>query len=48
MQTRVALDTLLRRHPDLALAVERDELSLEPVPLLTRYRGLPIRLGATN
>ena len=45
METRVALGTLLRRSPGLALAVDRDELSLEPVPMFTRYRNLPVRLG---
>jgi cytochrome P450 len=45
METRVALQVLLDRHPRLALAVRRDELALEPMPLWTRYRELPVRLG---
>lgn len=45
METRVALEALLRRNPGLALAVDRDDLALEPVPMLVRYRNLPVQLG---
>jgi cytochrome P450 len=45
METRVALGALLRRNPGLALAVDRDELALEPVPMFVRYRSLPVQLG---
>lgn len=45
METRVALDALLRRNPGLALAVDRGQLALEPVPMFLRYRSLPVHLG---
>jgi cytochrome P450 PksS len=45
MEARVALQVLLERHPHLTLAVEREALALEPMPLWTRFRELPVRLG---
>ncbi|NHD19535.1 MULTISPECIES: cytochrome P450 [unclassified Actinopolyspora] len=45
MEARVALDALLRRNPGLALAVDREQLALEAVPMLVRYRSLPVHLG---
>ncbi|MGJ7906658.1 cytochrome P450 family protein [Actinopolyspora sp. H202] len=45
LETRIALEKLLRRNPGLALDVERDELVVEQVPLFVRYRELPVRLG---
>lgn len=45
LETRVALGVLLRRNPNLRLAVDRSQLSLEPVPFWTRYRELPLHLG---
>lgn len=45
METRVALGVLLDRSPNLRLAVDRAELVFEPVPLLVRYRELPVHLG---
>jgi cytochrome P450 len=45
METRVALRALFARNPNLRLAVDRSELALEPMPLMTRYRELPVHLG---
>lgn len=45
LETRVALDVLLRRNPNLALAIDRDKLIPEPVPLFVRYPHLPVHLG---
>ncbi|MFF2149207.1 cytochrome P450 [Kitasatospora sp. NPDC058190] len=45
MEARVALQVLFERHPKLALAVDRSELALEPMPLWNRYRELPVHLG---
>ncbi|SDJ92981.1 Cytochrome P450 [Actinopolyspora mzabensis] len=45
LEARSALETLLRRDPGLVLDVDRAELMLERVPLLVRYRELPVRLG---
>lgn len=45
METRVALGILLDRNPNLELAVDRAELAFEPLPLITRYRELPVHLG---
>ncbi|MFE7896735.1 cytochrome P450 [Streptomyces sp. NPDC057424] len=45
MEARVALQVLFGRHPGLALAVDRAELALEPMPLWTRFRELPVVLG---
>ncbi|MDP9641154.1 hypothetical protein J2S53_001099 [Actinopolyspora lacussalsi] len=44
---RVSLgrSTTARRDPGLALDVDRAELVVEQVPLLVRYRELPVRLG---
>ncbi|MEU3606824.1 cytochrome P450 [Streptomyces sp. NPDC035033] len=44
MEARVALQVLFERHPDLSLAVDRGELALEPMPLWTRFRELPVVL----
>lgn len=45
MEARIALQVLFGRHPGLALDVPRESLVLEPMPLWTRYRELPVRLG---
>lgn len=45
MEARVALDALLRRNPGLTLAVDREQLTLDPVPMFVRYRALPVHLG---
>jgi cytochrome P450 len=45
MEARVALQVLFERHPGVVLAVDDEELVLEPMPLWTRYRKLPVRLG---
>jgi hypothetical protein len=39
------LQVLFERHPGVVLAVDDEELVLEPMPLWTRYRKLPVRLG---
>lgn len=45
LEARIAVHALLTRAPHLSLAVPRDELVLEPMPLWTRYERLPVRLG---
>ena len=45
LETRVALNTLLARYPDLELAVDASELRLQTVPFWHRYESLPIRLN---
>jgi cytochrome P450 len=45
LETRVALGVLFARNPRLRLAVDQSELELEPLPLWTRYRGVPVVLG---
>jgi len=45
LETRVALNTLLARHPDLEIAVDATELRLQTVPFWHRYESLPIRLN---
>lgn len=45
MEARVAVQVLLARHPEISLAVPRDELAFEPMPLWTRYQQLPVHLG---
>lgn len=45
LEARIAVQTLLTRHPEMTLAVPRDELTLEAMPLWTRYDKLPVHLG---
>lgn len=45
LEARIALQVLLARHPAISLAVPRGELTLEPMPLWTRYQQLPVRLS---
>lgn len=45
METRIALTTLLERSPNLRLAVEPQELTLQPVPSWHRYAALPVVLS---
>jgi cytochrome P450 len=45
METRIALKTLLERNPNLRLAVQPHELSVQPVPSWHRYAALPVVLG---
>jgi cytochrome P450 len=45
METRIALQTLIERNPHLRLAVEPDELVLQPIPSWQRYSALPVVLG---
>ncbi|ALL79850.1 hypothetical protein AD006_30425 (plasmid) [Pseudonocardia sp. EC080610-09] len=45
LETRIALEVLLRRCPGLALATDRDALEMEPVPLMTRYRAVAVSPG---
>lgn len=44
METRVALKVLFDRYPNLDFAVDSSELILEPIPLWTRFRDLPVNL----
>lgn len=45
METRIALTNLLRRNPNLRLAVDPSELELINIPLWHRYKSLPVVLG---
>jgi cytochrome P450 len=45
METRIALNNLLARNPNLRLAVNAEELKLQNVPLWHRYERLPVVLG---
>ena len=45
LETRIALNTLLRRFPDLALAVPRDALRWRQATGLRGLVALPVRLG---
>lgn len=45
MEARIALQVLFERHQNLTLAVDRSDLALEPMPLWTRFRELPVVLG---
>jgi cytochrome P450 len=45
METRVALQVLLQRSPNLRLAVDRADIGIEPLPIVTRYREVPVHLG---
>jgi len=44
LETKVAINTLLRRNPNLQLAVKEEELELQRLPLWHRYQNLPITL----
>ena len=44
METRIALETLFRRAPQLELAVDPDQLRLQPTVLMRRYEELPVRM----
>jgi cytochrome P450 len=44
METRTALRQLFDRAPDLELAVAPEQLEVQPVPLMRRYRALPVHL----
>ncbi len=46
LETRIALDALLRRFPDLELAAPRDELRWRQATGLRGIVNLPVRLGA--
>jgi cytochrome P450 len=46
LETRIALDALLRRFPDLALAVPREEIRWRQATGLRGLLALPVRLGA--
>lgn len=45
LEARIAVRELLTRHSHVSLAIPRDELTLEPMPLWTRYDTLPVHLG---
>jgi cytochrome P450 len=45
LETRIALTTLLERSPSLRLAVQPEELVLQPVPSWHRYAALPVVLS---
>lgn len=45
METRIAITNLIKRNPDLRLAVDASELELINMPLWHRYKSLPVVLG---
>jgi cytochrome P450 len=45
IETRIALQSLLDRNPNLRLAVEPSELRLQNIPMWHRYERLPVILG---
>ncbi len=45
METRIAITNLLKRNPNLRLAVDPSELELINIPLWHRYKSLPVVLG---
>lgn len=45
LETRIAITNLLERNHNLRLAVDRDRLIIQRVPLWHRYASLPVQLG---
>lgn len=45
IETKIAVQTLLERSPNLQLAVPADSLELQKIPLWHRYKSLPVKLG---
>ena len=45
LETRVAINNLLARNPNLRLAVEPADLVLQNMPMWHRYERLPVTLG---
>lgn len=45
LEAKIALKNLLERNPNLRLAVDADELSLQNLTLWHRYKSLPVALG---
>ena len=46
LETEIALDTLLRRLPNLRLALDRDDLYWRPIPLFRSLAELPVAWDA--
>lgn len=44
LEARIAVQALVTGRPDVSLAIPRDELVLEAMPLWTRYEQLPVHL----
>ncbi len=44
-EARLAIQNLVQRFPDLALAVDPSQLKLQAMPGWHRYRGLPVSIG---
>lgn len=45
METKIAITNLIKRNPNLRLAVDASELELINIPLWHRYKSLPVVLG---
>ena len=45
METKIALQTLFERSPNLRLAVSPDELEIVPAPGFHKYKAMPVVLG---
>lgn len=45
IETKIAIQNLLERNPNLQLAVPAASLELQKIPLWHRYKSLPVKLG---
>ena len=45
METKIAITNLLKRNPNLRLAVEQSELEIQVRPGFHMYKSLPVILG---
>lgn len=45
IETKIAIQNLLERNPNLQLAVPAESLELQRIPLWHRYKSLPVKLG---
>lgn len=45
IETRIALDNLFERHPNIRLAVPAEDLAFQKIPGWHRYQSLPVVLG---
>lgn len=45
LETKIAVQNLLARSPNLRLAVEPHEMRMQHIPLWVRYKSLPVVLG---
>jgi hypothetical protein len=48
MEARIAIRNLIERHPNLRLAVSREDLKPQRIPLWHRYEKIPVILGLSR